>query len=107
LENIKNPVIILPKISNDNEKSHVWHLFVIRCEKRDELKKYLLDNDIETSIHYPIPPHKQNAYMEWKDLVLPISEKIHNEVLSLPVSPVMTKEEIERVVKIINEYEQK
>jgi len=105
LENIKNPAIILPKVSME-EISHVWHLFVIRCEKRDELKKYLLDNEIETSIHYPIPPHKQNAYAEWKDLNFPISEKIHNEVLSLPVSPVMTNEEVEKVVKIINKYEQ-
>ena len=104
LKNIKNSAITLPKVMIGDEKSHVWHLFVIRCEKRDELKKYLLDSGVETVIHYPIPPHKQIAYKELENLNFPISEQIHREVLSLPISSVMTDEDMQVIVKIINEY---
>lgn len=86
LENIKNYNIILPKVREDS--NHVWHLFVIRTEKRDKLQKYLLDKGIHTLIHYPIPPHKQIAYKEWNDRSYPITEKISKEVLSLPISGV-------------------
>lgn len=103
-ENINNPLIILPEIRIDEQESHVWHLFVVRTQKRDALRKYLLDNDIETVIHYPTPPHKQKAYEEFSDLVLPMSEQIHREVLSLPISPIMTQEEIQKVVETINKY---
>lgn len=102
LENIKNPVIVLPEAKND--LSHVWHLFVVRTNKRDELQKYLADNDIQTIIHYPIAPHKQQAYAEWNDLSYPISEKIHSEILSLPISPVMTQSETQKVVQVINNW---
>lgn len=101
-DNIKNPAIILPQVKK--EKSHVWHIFAIRTEKRDELQKYLTDKEIQTLIHYPIPPHKQQAYKEWNELSFPVTEKIHSEILSLPISPVMTKEEVEKVVEAINEY---
>jgi dTDP-4-amino-4,6-dideoxygalactose transaminase/predicted nucleic acid-binding protein len=101
LENIKNDKIILPKIITDS----VWHLFIIRTKDRDKLQKYLLDNKIQTLIHYPIPPHKQKAYKEWNNLSFPITEKIHKEVLSLPMSEVMEKNEIEYICKIINNYE--
>ena len=84
--------------------SHVWHLFVIRTSNRDMLQKYLHDNGIQTGIHYPVPPHKQNAYKEWNHLSLPVTEKIHNEVLSLPMSQVMTDQEIIRVVEVSNCY---
>lgn len=107
LDNMKNPEIILPKVTDSKAESHVWHLFVVRCENRDELKKYLADNGIETIIHYPIAPHKQNAYAELKNLKLPISERIHKEVLSLPISPVMGINEAKYVVKIINNYGKK
>lgn len=100
---ISNPKIILPENPAD-ENEHVWHLFVIRTENRDELQKYLTENDIQTLIHYPIPPHKQQAYKEWNDQSFPISEKIHEEVLSLPISPVMTEEEIEKVIEIVNGF---
>lgn len=103
-ENIKNPDIILPLRPPPSALRHVWHLFVIRHPQRDKLQKYLLDNGIQTLIHYPIPPHKQLAYREWNNLSLPVTEKIHNEVLSLPVSQVMTEDEVDRVVKIINSY---
>jgi len=101
-ENIKNPKIILPKVYDEN--SHVWHIFAIRCENRDELQKYLEDNGIQTNIHYPTPPHKQGAYKEWENQSYPISEEIHRTELSLPISPVMTDEEVKRVVEAINEF---
>ena len=83
---------------------HVWHLFVIRTENRDKLQSYLQANGIQTLIHYPIPVHKQEAYKEWGNLSYPISEKIHKEVLSLPISPVITSDEMIKVVEVINEY---
>jgi len=98
LENIKNNKIILPKIITDS----VWHLFVIRLKERDRLQKYLFENGIQTLIHYPIPPHKQKAYKEWNNLSFPITEKIHNEVLSLPISGVMNLEEAKKIVNVIN-----
>ena len=101
-ENIKNPKIILPKTYNEN--SHVWHVFAVRTQKRDEFQQYLSDNQIQTIIHYPTPPHKQPAYSEWNDLSYPISEEIHNTIISLPISPVMTDSEIERIVEVVNEY---
>lgn len=103
IEEIKNPKIILPEYP-ENEKEHVWHVFVIRTEKRDELQTYLTEKGIQTIIHYPIPPHQQKAYKEWNNLSFPISEKIHQEVLSLPISPVMEEKEIEEIIKIMNMY---
>ncbi|WPO90728.1 DegT/DnrJ/EryC1/StrS family aminotransferase [Chryseobacterium sp. HR92] len=100
---ISNPKIVLPENPADVNE-HVWHLFVIRTENRDELQKYLTENGIQTLIHYPIPPHKQQAYKEWNDQSFPISEKIHEEVLSLPISPVMTEEEIKKVIEIVNRF---
>jgi dTDP-4-amino-4,6-dideoxygalactose transaminase len=83
---------------------HVFHLFVIRSPHRNKLQKYLAEQGIETMIHYPIPPHRQKAYSEWNGLSFPITEQIHDEVLSLPISPVMTETEIEKVVAAINEF---
>lgn len=102
LQNIKNKNIILPIVRTEN--NHVWHLFVIRANKRDELQKYLLDNGIQTLIHYPIPPHKQKAYQEWNNDGYPISEQIHNEVLSLPISGVQSLEDTKKIVKVLNEF---
>lgn len=102
IENIKHPDIILPKVENWDR--HVFHIFPIRCNRRDELQNYLSANGIQTIIHYPIPPHKQECYKEWNDLSFPITEQIHNEELSLPMSPVMTIREIEEVVSRINEF---
>ena len=101
-ENIKNPKIILPQCKN--EESHVWHVFAIRTQNRDELQEYLKQNDIQTLIHYPIPPHKQECYKEWNDRSYPITEEIHKTILSLPISPVMTDEEIEKIVEVINKF---
>ena len=101
-ENIKNPKIILPKVYD--EKAHVWHIFAIRTEDRNALQKHLEANGIQTNIHYPTPPHKQGAYKEWENQSYPISEEIHRTVLSLPISPVMTNEEVKKVVEVVNEF---
>lgn len=101
-ENIQNPLIKLPtRLPNEN---NVYHLFPIFCERRDELQAYLAEQGIQTLIHYPIPPHKQECYMEWNTLSLPITERIAKEELSLPISPVLTNEEIEMVVEQINAF---
>ena len=102
LKEIKNERIILPYYSG--QQDHVFHQFVIRTADRDLFQKYLKDKGIETMIHYPVPPHKQLAYNEWNNLSFPITETIHNEVLSLPVSPALTKEEVTYIIEIINEY---
>jgi dTDP-4-amino-4,6-dideoxygalactose transaminase len=102
LENIKNEKIILPTLTcKDN---HVWHLFVIRTQNRDELQNYLHVNGIQTLIHYPIPPHKQIAYKEWNNESYPISEQIHDEVLSLPISAVQSLEDTKKIVEILNAF---
>jgi dTDP-4-amino-4,6-dideoxygalactose transaminase len=100
LNEVNNPKIILPLV--EEQKAHVWHLFVVRSANRNDLQNYLGDNGIQTVIHYPIPPHKQEAYKEWNALQFPISEKIHNEVLSLPISHVLTESEITRIIDIMN-----
>ena len=107
INNIKNDNIILPSYPPLRGLGgyHVWHLFVIRSSQRDRLQQYLSDNGIQTLIHYPIPPHKQGAYMAMNNDRYPITEQIHNEVLSLPISPVMEWEEVERVVEVINGFE--
>jgi dTDP-4-amino-4,6-dideoxygalactose transaminase len=103
-ENIKNPKILLPQVINDDDNSHVWHLFVIRTKDRLDLQKYLKGYDIETIIHYPIPPHQQKCYKEMNDTRFVITEKIHNEVLSLPISPVLSNDEIIQIVDLVNRY---
>ena len=102
-ENIKNRKIILPKLPK-NRNVHVWHVFAIRTQNRDELQKYLEDNGIQTNIHYPTPPHKQGAYKEWENLDLPITEEIHSTILSIPISPVMADEEVKKIVEVLNDY---
>jgi dTDP-4-amino-4,6-dideoxygalactose transaminase len=99
---ITNLEIILPVVSN--EESHVWHLFVVRTKDRYKFQNYLSENNIQTLIHYPIPPYKQKAYKEWNELSFPITDKIHNEIISVPISPVMTDKEVNKVVSIINKY---
>lgn len=101
-EHIHNTEIILPSCNDEN--SHVWHLFVIRTKKRDRLQEYLYNHGIQTLIHYPIPPHKQKVYSEWNTLSFPITEAIHDEVLSLPISPVMSMEDVEKIVHCMNEF---
>lgn len=101
-EHIQNPLITLPSV--DDESAHVWHIFAIRTPQRDRLQQYLAQHDIQTNIHYPTPPHKQGAYTEWANMSFPITEEIHRTVLSLPISPVLTDDEVKRIVEVINEY---
>lgn len=100
---INNPKIILPEYP-ENENEHVWHVFIIRSNNRELLQNYLTENGIQTLIHYPIPPHKQEAYKEWNNLAFPISEKIHEEVLSLPISPVLEENEVNHIITVLNNF---
>ncbi|MDR1505077.1 MAG: DegT/DnrJ/EryC1/StrS family aminotransferase [Prevotella sp.] len=102
LKNIKNEKIVLPSVPK--EKSHVWHQFVIRTGERDKLQSYLAENGIQTLVHYPVPPHKQKAYMEWNHLSLPVTEKIHREVLSLPMGSHLSIRKAEKVTDTINAW---
>jgi len=102
INGIKNPGVVLPVV-NDWE-SDVFHIFPIRTGKRDELQAYLADKGIQTLIHYPIPPHKQECYKEWNSLSFPITEKIHNEELSLPMSPAFTDKQIQFVIDVVNQW---
>lgn len=99
---IKNEKIKLPFY--DFSDNHVFHLFVIQCNNRYDLQDYLNSNGIQTLIHYPIPPHKQKAFQEWNDLSFPITKKIHDEVLSLPISPVLTDQDVDLIIKEINKF---
>ncbi|OCK52673.1 aminotransferase [Chryseobacterium sp. CBo1] len=100
---INNKNITLPQLP-ENQEEHVWHLFVIRTPEREKLQNYLTEKGVQTLIHYPIPPHNQRAYKEMNTLTFPVTEKIHNEVLSLPISPVMTDEEVDTVIEWINRF---
>ena len=102
-EKIKNPKIRLP-ITLINELSHVWHIFAVRTKERNKLQQHLKAHGIGTMVHYPIPPHKQTAYKEWNNRNFPVSEQIHGEVLSLPISQVQTVEQTNYIINVINEY---
>ena len=101
-EGIRNPLIKLPKTSKGRD--NVFHIFPIFSEYRDRLQNYLSDKGIQTLIHYPIPPHKQKCYPEWNHLSFPITEQIHARELSLPISPVMTHQELDKVIDTINTF---
>lgn len=102
LSKITNPEIILPTV--DDFSAHNFYVFVVRSKKRDELQKHLTDNQIDSLIHYPIPPHKQKAYPEWNDLSFPITEKIHQEVLSIPINQVLNDQEVVEIVEALNSF---
>lgn len=101
---IVNPVIRLPNIPKFPEES-VWHVYTVFCKCRDRLQKYLTDCGIQTVIHYPIPPHRQPAYTEWHEMSFPITDNIHDTILSLPMSPVMTDAEVAEVIRIVNAFD--
>lgn len=103
LSEINNPKIILPENPKD-ENEHVWHVFVVKSKDRDTLQNYLTEKGIQTIIHYPIPPHQQEAYEELKDLSFPITEVMHNEVLSLPISSILTEEEVSEIINVVNQF---
>jgi dTDP-4-amino-4,6-dideoxygalactose transaminase len=103
IEHINNSKILLPKLCH-NELENVWHVFAVRTENRDELQNYLKLNGVQTVIHYPIPPHKQSCYKEFNHLNFPITEKIHKEILSLPLSPVLTQDEVNKLIELLNNW---
>lgn len=102
LKCINNPLITLPEWGNIDQ--HVFHLFVVRCSRRNDLQEYLSDHGVQTLIHYPLPPHKQRAYAEWNKRPFPITEKIHEEVLSLPMGPVVNQKDIPKIIEALNEF---
>lgn len=102
LNEITNPAIQLPVVANNNK--HVWHVFVVRTPEREKFQKYLIDKCVQTVIHYPIPIHKQKAYQELAQFSYPITERIHREVISIPISPVMPMNHVEYLIDVINKY---
>jgi dTDP-4-amino-4,6-dideoxygalactose transaminase len=102
IEGIKHSEIILPIVNDWN--ANVFHIFPIRTEHREEFQKYLLENGIQTIVHYPVPPHKQECYWGWNEFSLPITEQIHDEELSLPMSPVLIDEQVQYIVNVINKW---
>ena len=99
IKEVKNPLLILPRSSEG-----VFHIFPVLCGQRDELQQYLSDHDVETVIHYPIPPHKQKCYNEWSNLSFPITEQIHAQELSIPCNQVMHKEEVDTIIDLLNQF---
>lgn len=102
LENIRNPAVQLPQLTSDEQ--HVWHLFVVRTGQRDTLQKYLAEQGIQTLVHYPIPPHQQQAYQEWNAQSYPLTEGLHQEVISLPMGPTLSQLDALRVVAAVNDF---
>lgn len=100
---IQNPLITKPAIPPAPFET-VWHVYPVRCPDRDGLQAFLSEQGIETMVHYPTPPHKQKAYAEWNHLHYPITERIHREILSLPISPLLRDEEVERIAQAINRF---
>jgi len=107
-EGIQNDAMTLPLTPNASlttKENHVWHLFVVRSTQRAALQKYLLDSGIQTMIHYPIPPHQQQAYAGWPVQSHPLTEAIHRQVLSLPISPVMSEADVQNVITSCNDFQ--
>jgi dTDP-4-amino-4,6-dideoxygalactose transaminase len=107
MDGIHNLAITLPLESGTSAltlSSHVWHLFVVRCQQRDALQKHLANHGVQTLIHYPIPPHQQQAYPHWNALSFPLTEAMHHQVLSLPIGPTLTLEEANQVVRACNSF---
>lgn len=102
IQGIKHPKVRLPVVPDFS--AHAFHLFPVLCQDRDSLQHYLESREIGTNIHYPVPPHRQECYTEWKDLSLPITEKIHREELSLPMSPCLSAEQVDWVIQCVNEW---
>lgn len=107
IQGINNTAVTLPLTLNASpltRENHVWHVFVIRCEQREALQKHLLEHGIQTLIHYPIPPHQQQAYKEWNMDSYPVSELIHQQVMSLPMGSTVTDEQVAQVIAAINTF---
>lgn len=102
LDEIKNPLIELPVVEDFD--AHVFHVFTVFSDRRDDLQKYLAGNGVQTLIHYPIPPHHQKCYPQWNSMKFPITEKIHLRELSLPMSPVMNESDVTKVIELVNSW---
>lgn len=102
ISEITNPQIFLPVVKDWD--AHAFHIFTIRCLNRDVLQKHLADNGIQTIVHYPIPPHKQECFKEWNNYSFPITELIHAQELSLPMSPMLSAEQVQYVIAICNAF---
>ena len=102
-DHIKNPLVRLPRRLKDEE--NVYHLFPVFCKQREQLQEYLHEQGIQTQIHYPVPPHRQECFREWNNIQLPISEQIHREELSLPISPAMNQAEADIITQAVNNFE--
>lgn len=100
INNVKNPAITIPQSGRDS----VWHIFPVLCERRDELQRYLADNDVGTEIHYPIPPHKQKCYPEWNTHEFPITERIHAQELSIPCNQTLADNDVTRIINLLNTF---
>lgn len=100
INKVKNPLLTIPQ----SERDCVWHIFPVLTARRDELQQYLKDNGVETQIHYPIPPHQQNCYSQWNDLSFPVTERIHREELSIPCHQLITTEEANAIVDLLNRF---
>ena len=106
-EGITNKALVLPTQHCDSPltgENHVWHLFVIRCQQREALQQHLTERGIQTLIHYPIPPHHQQAYKEWSKQSYPLTEAVHQEVMSLPISPLMSEDDAQVVIAAVNSF---
>ena len=108
---VSNPLVRLRIVANEitsrsylAPRDSVYHIFPIFCERRDELQQYLTDHEVETQIHYPIPPHKQRCYPEWHHLSLPVTEKIHAQELSIPCHQAMDAGDVDRVISLLNSF---
>ena len=101
-EHINNPLITMPtRLSDEN---NVYHIFPVLCPERDRLQQYLTENGIQTLIHYPIPPHKQECYKEWNTMNLPVTEQIHQQELSIPISQILSDDDIQQITSILNSF---
>ncbi len=110
INKVKHPDIVIPTGSSSayveakSLRDCVWHIFPIFTPRRDELRQYLSAHDVETQIHYPVPPHKQRCYAQYNMLSLPITEQLSQQELSLPCHQAMTVEEVDNIVKLLNEF---
>lgn len=102
IENVDNPLIVLP--GQDYWRNSVFHIFPVMCERRDELQEYLAENGVQTMIHYPIPPHRQQCYEEWAGMSLPVTEQIHARELSIPCNQVLEKREVLTIIELLNSF---
>ena len=103
-EKIVNPKLVLPDLNTFSRDGHVWHLFVVRTKNRHDFQEYLLKNNIQTLIHYPIPPHKQKCYVKYNKSEFRVAEMLANEVLSLPISPVMEDTDLNNIIETVNNW---